>query len=269
MIEEANKFVYVTPDPRIDLKRLSIYYDNTVITPNICLVPILPNHYQYLASIYMDKDIMKYFGLSMIKNENEIRNTILQKAKANANAEGAKGVHWLIVVHGGAAGQVGIMIPTGLLTITTNVVAKNSNQLSNILSSEKKIIKKIDSEIYYALSKSFHGKGIAAKASKLAIDFFTAFLNKEHNKQQFLYATVHPDNFPSINLLTKLGFVIDKITGYGGEVVFDKYNAPRKFYKILLEHRDNYEQQNQENRLSFVEKYLKEESLAIPKGQNK
>jgi RimJ/RimL family protein N-acetyltransferase len=56
-------------------------------------------------------------------------------------------------------------------------------------------------EIGYIFAKEYWGKGFATEIAKAQIDFIKSVLNSE-----LIYATVHPKNRASINVLDKLEF---------------------------------------------------------------
>jgi len=56
-------------------------------------------------------------------------------------------------------------------------------------------------EIGYIFAKEYWGKGFATEIAKAQIEFIKSILNSEQ-----IYATVHPKNRASINVLEKLGF---------------------------------------------------------------
>jgi RimJ/RimL family protein N-acetyltransferase len=68
-----------------------------------------------------------------------------------------------------------------------------------------------DTELGYRFLPEFWGMGLATEAGRASIDFARASLGLER-----LVALVHPDNVASANVLTKLGFAIEKQVRYSG-----------------------------------------------------
>ena len=62
-----------------------------------------------------------------------------------------------------------------------------------------------DTELGYRFLPEFWGMGLATEAGRASIDFARASLGLQR-----LVALVHPDNVASANVLTKLGFAIER-----------------------------------------------------------
>jgi RimJ/RimL family protein N-acetyltransferase len=68
-----------------------------------------------------------------------------------------------------------------------------------------------DTELGYRFLPEFWGLGLATEAGRASIDFARADLGLGR-----LVAMVHPDNVASANVLTKLGFAVEKQLRYSG-----------------------------------------------------
>jgi len=68
-----------------------------------------------------------------------------------------------------------------------------------------------DTELGYRFFPEFWGIGLATEAGRASIDFARSDLGLKR-----LVALVHPDNGASANVLTKLGFAIEKQLRYSG-----------------------------------------------------
>lgn len=172
---------------KADLK-LSIYKD-FILTPDSMLCPIFPQHSSYLYPIFTNPAVMRYFWTGNTKSIPEI--DLIAYNQAQRNIQKTTTEVWLIISHDGAAGEVALS-PTN---------TKNAK------------------ELWYALSPQFHGRGIAAKASRIAMNFMGSIYQYQ--------ATVNPNNFPSIAVLKKLGFVKDE--AQSNQM---RYNAIRDHYTL-------------------------------------
>jgi RimJ/RimL family protein N-acetyltransferase len=68
-----------------------------------------------------------------------------------------------------------------------------------------------DTELGYRFLPEFWGRGLATEAGRASIDFARSDLGLRR-----LVAMVHPDNVGSANVLTKLGFAVEKQVRYSG-----------------------------------------------------
>jgi len=68
-----------------------------------------------------------------------------------------------------------------------------------------------DAELGYRFLPEFWGLGLATEAGRASIDFARSDLGLRR-----LVAMVHPDNVASANVLTKLGFSVEKQIRYSG-----------------------------------------------------
>jgi RimJ/RimL family protein N-acetyltransferase len=68
-----------------------------------------------------------------------------------------------------------------------------------------------DTELGYRFLPEFWGRGLATEAGRASIEFARTDLGLRR-----LVAIVHPDNVASANVLTKLGFAVEKQLRYSG-----------------------------------------------------
>jgi RimJ/RimL family protein N-acetyltransferase len=68
-----------------------------------------------------------------------------------------------------------------------------------------------ETELGYRFFPEFWGMGLATEAGRASIDFARSDLGLRR-----LVALVHPDNVASANVLTKLGFAVEKQVRYSG-----------------------------------------------------
>jgi RimJ/RimL family protein N-acetyltransferase len=68
-----------------------------------------------------------------------------------------------------------------------------------------------DNELGYRFLSEFWGLGLATEAGRASMDFARSDLGLQR-----LVALVHPDNVASANVLTKLGFTVERTLRYSG-----------------------------------------------------
>ena len=85
-------------------------------------------------------------------------------------------------------------------------------------------------EIGYWLSPNHHGRGLGTRAVQLALE--AAFRYTNVNR---IEAKVHPDNAPSIRLLSKLGFLFEGIERQG--IKLGNRYQDHRVYSLLREER--------------------------------
>jgi RimJ/RimL family protein N-acetyltransferase len=68
-----------------------------------------------------------------------------------------------------------------------------------------------DNELGYRFLPEYWGRGLATEAGRASIDFARDTLRLKR-----LVALIHPDNVASVGVVTKLGFALERHTGYSG-----------------------------------------------------
>lgn len=169
-------------------QRLSVY-QNCLLDTNLFLMPLFKEHSPYLYTTYTNKKSMQYYGFGQTKTIEEVNQIVARKASLNLCNKDF--FYFLIVTKSGIAGQVCLI--------------KKENVY----------------EIAYDICPAFTNRGIATRASQIAIDFIKSPIE----------ASVHPYNLSSIAVLKKIGFVLDK-----SRVNIPKFNAIRDYY--ILQQQD-------------------------------
>lgn len=77
-----------------------------------------------------------------------------------------------------------------------------------------------DNELGYRFLPEYWGRGLATEAGRASVDFARDTLRLAR-----LVALIHPDNVASVGVVTKLGFSLERQTGYSGlpDVAIDLY----------------------------------------------